>query len=119
MEAFMARIFRRIGLAALAFALTGCVSQDQYSALKLEIDRFARILNSPGASQYELLVAGHTDSAPVHNPVTIQNGHKDNWYLSSHRAITVGSEMIKTGVNAARLGVVGYADQHPIASNSS
>jgi len=247
MEAFMARTFRRIGLAALAFALTGCVSQDQYSALKLErdriaeqlvsaqrdastsrsaadafkaqldqmaaggstsialvnnltaenatlkaqneelnrryqeamsrsatapaalppqltneltafanqnpdlvdfdsargivkfksdvvfnvgdasltakardvIDRFAKILNSSGASQYELLVAGHTDNAPVHNPVTIQNGHKDNWYLSSHRAISVGSEMIKTGVSPARLGVVGYADQHPIASNSS
>ena len=83
------------------------------------IDRFAKILASPSASQYELLVAGHTDNAPVHNPTTIQNGHTDNWYLSAHRAISVGSELIKNGVSSSRLGVVGYADQHPVASNAS
>lgn len=83
------------------------------------IDRFAKILNSQGASQYELLVAGHTDNQPVHNPATIQAGHKDNWYLSAHRAIAVGEELVKTGVNPARLGVVGYADQRPVASNAS
>jgi chemotaxis protein MotB len=83
------------------------------------IDRFAKILNSAGASQYELLVAGHTDNQPVHNPATIKAGHKDNWYLSSHRAISVSNELQKNGVNPARIGVVGYADQRPIASNSS
>jgi chemotaxis protein MotB len=83
------------------------------------IDRFAKILNSASASQYELMVAGHTDNAPVHNPATINAGHKDNWYLSSHRAISVSSELQKTGVSPSRIGVVGYADQHPIASNAS
>jgi flagellar motor protein MotB len=70
------------------------------------IDRFAKILNSAGASQYELLVAGHTDSTPVHNQATIAAGHKDNWYLSAHRAISVGNELMKNGVNSARIGVV-------------
>lgn len=83
------------------------------------IDRFAKILNSAGASHYELMVAGHTDNAPVHNQATINAGHKDNWYLSAHRAISVSSELQKTGVSSARIGVVGYADQHPIASNAS
>jgi chemotaxis protein MotB len=83
------------------------------------IDRFAKILNSNGASQYELMVAGHTDNQPVHNPATIKAGNKDNWYLSAHRAIVVGDELMKDGVNPARMGVVGYADQRPIASNSS
>jgi chemotaxis protein MotB len=83
------------------------------------IDRFAAILNSAAASQYELLVAGHTDNQPVHNPATINAGHKDNWYLSAHRAIAVSNELQRTGVNSARIGVVGYADQHPIASNAS
>jgi chemotaxis protein MotB len=83
------------------------------------IDRFSKILTSPVASQYELLVAGHTDNQPVHNPATIAKGHKDNWYLSSHRAIAVSNELMKTGVNSARVGVVGYADQRPVASNSS
>lgn len=83
------------------------------------IDRFAKILGGSGASGYELLIAGHTDNAPVHNSATILAGHKDNWYLSAHRAISVANELMKNGVNSARIGVVGYADQHPIASNSS
>jgi chemotaxis protein MotB len=83
------------------------------------ITRFAGILNSPEASGYELLVAGHTDSTPVMNPSTIQKGHKDNWYLSSHRAISVGSDLISNRVSAQRIGVVGYADQRPAASNAS
>src|SRR5947208_10698270 len=42
----MAPSLRWIGLAALGFTLTGCVSQDQYSALKLERDRIAEQLTS-------------------------------------------------------------------------
>lgn len=83
------------------------------------ITRFATILNSPAASSYELLVAGHTDNTPVVNPATISKGHKDNWYLSSHRAIAVGSDLIGNRVSAQRVGVVGYADQRPVASNNS
>src|SRR5438067_2178014 len=40
----MVRTFQWIGLAALGLVLTGCVSQDQYSALKLERDRIAEQL---------------------------------------------------------------------------
>jgi chemotaxis protein MotB len=83
------------------------------------ITRFSSILNSPAASGYELLVAGHTDSSPVMNSATIQKGHKDNWYLSSHRAISVGSALISDHVSAQRIGCVGYADQRPVASNAS
>ena len=83
------------------------------------IDRFAAILNSPAAAGYELLVAGHTDNTPVANPETIRKGHKDNWFLSAHRAISVARELMNKDVRASRLGVAGYADQHPVASNSS
>jgi chemotaxis protein MotB len=83
------------------------------------ISRFAAILNSAGADQYELLVAGHTDSTPVTNENTIKHGHFDNWYLSAHRAIAVGEELTKDGVSSKRMGVVGYADKRPIASNST
>jgi chemotaxis protein MotB len=83
------------------------------------ITRFASILNSGGASGYELLVAGHTDNTPVVNPATKQAGHKDNWYLSAHRAISVGEELITQRTNPQRIGVVGYADQRPIAPNAS
>lgn len=83
------------------------------------INRFASILNSPAAMGYELMVAGHTDNTRVVNSRTIQAGHKDNWYLSAHRAISVAQELISQGTGAQRLGVVGYADQRPIASNAS
>jgi chemotaxis protein MotB len=86
---------------------------------KEAIARFASILNSAGANSYELLVAGHTDNTPVSNPATKAAGHKDNWYLSAHRAITVGEELMSARVSAQRLGVVGYADQRPVAPNTS
>jgi chemotaxis protein MotB len=83
------------------------------------IGKFAAILNSPAAASYELLVAGHTDNAPVSNPRTISAGHKNNWYLSSHRAISVAEALISQKVGANRIGVLGYADQRPVASNAS
>ena len=83
------------------------------------IQRFAQILNSPDAAGYELLVAGHTDNQKVSNPATIKAGHLDNWYLSAHRAIAVGTELQRNRVNPERLGVVGYADQRPTASNAT
>ncbi len=89
------------------------------SRAKEVLTRFSTILNSPAAANYELLVAGHTDNAPVVNPETIRKGHKNNWYLSAHRAITVSEELVADGVSARRLGAVGYADQRPIAANSS
>jgi chemotaxis protein MotB len=83
------------------------------------IDRLAGILNGPAASQYELMVAGHTDNTPVSNPVTKKNGHHDNWYLSSHRAIEVSKELKSVGVQPNRLQVVGFADQKPVAPNDT
>ena len=86
---------------------------------KTAIATFAQILNSPAASGYELMVAGHTDNTNVINPVTLQAGHKNNWYLSAHRAIAVGGILMSQGVNGQRLAVTGCADQRPIASNAS
>jgi chemotaxis protein MotB len=86
---------------------------------KEAITKFAQILNSPAANGYELLVAGHTDNTRVVNPNTIKQGHLDNWYLSSHRAITVAAELRKDSINPQRLGCVGYADQRPVASNNT
>jgi chemotaxis protein MotB len=65
------------------------------------------------------MVVGHTDSQPVSNPATVKAGHLDNWYLSAHRAIAVSTELQKDRVGPQRLGVVGYADQRPVASNTT
>jgi chemotaxis protein MotB len=89
------------------------------SKAKEVLSRFASILNSAGADNYELLVAGHTDNKPVTSARTIKAGNFNNWYLSAHRAISVGQELIDHGVSSSRIGVVGYADKHPIASNTT
>jgi flagellar motor protein MotB len=83
------------------------------------LNRFASILNSSEAAGYELMVAGHTDNQRVTRQQTIDAGNFDNWYLSCHRAIAVAAELVKNGVSKSRLGVAGYADQQPIASNST
>jgi chemotaxis protein MotB len=83
------------------------------------IARFAQILNSPAASGYDLQIAGHTDSQNVRNEATKKAGHIDNWYLSAHRAISVKTALTSQSVNPQRVAVVGYADQHPAASNAT
>ncbi len=86
---------------------------------KQAIDRFATILNSPVARSYQLRIEGHTDNVKGFSANTIAKGHKDNWYLSSHRAISVAQGLMGQGIDAGRIGVLGYADQQPAASNAS
>lgn len=82
------------------------------------VRRFATILNQQ-ARGFEFIVAGHTDNVRVSNPETIRRGHKDNWYLSAHRAITVAQSLINANVTPNRMGVTGYAEQRPVAPNTS
>jgi chemotaxis protein MotB len=82
------------------------------------ISKFATILNSPAARNYELMICGHADNQPV-SAGTVSRGHKDNWYLSSHRALSVAGALQKQGVESKRIGAVGYGEYRPIASNDS
>jgi len=82
------------------------------------IRRFAAILNQQ-AKGFEFVVAGHTDNTRVQNPETIRKGHKDNWYLSAHRGITVAQALINENVSPSRMGITGFADQRPVAPNTS
>jgi len=84
---------------------------------KTVIAKFAEILNTAAAS-YDLMVVGHTDNTPVSRPET-KALHPDNWYLSAHRAIAVAADLVMNNVSKSRLGVAGYADQRPIASNAT
>jgi chemotaxis protein MotB len=107
------------GIVKFKTDFTFALGSDQVTPKAKEaIGRFAQILNSEAAKGYELMVAGHTDNTPVSNPAT-KARHPDNWYLSSHRAISVGDELIKHQVGPQRIAVVGYGDQRPIASNTT
>jgi len=82
----------------------------------------------PGADQLLTEVAQLLNLDPTH-PITVE-GHTDNqpiataqfpsnWELSTARATNVVRFLISRGVNRYRLGAVGYADLHPIASNAT
>jgi chemotaxis protein MotB len=83
------------------------------------IAKLSKILNDKTVAEYELLIAGHTDSMQIHRAETIKAGHRDNWYLSAHRAIAVGKALQKNSIGAFRMAMVGYADQRPVASNAT
>jgi chemotaxis protein MotB len=82
------------------------------------IERFSKILNSPSAAGYELMVCGHADNQKVSAP-TASRGHKDNWYLSAHRALSVAEALQKQGIAPKRIGAVGYGEYRPIADNGT
>jgi chemotaxis protein MotB len=60
-------------------------------------------------------VAGHTDNVPIKS-----HRFKDNWELSSARALEVVHLMIaQGGMDAKTLSAAGYADQLPVAPNDT
>jgi len=59
-------------------------------------------------------VVGHTDSDPIR-----KSKWKDNWQLSSERALTVLRYMTKQGVEADRIRAVGAGQSRPVASNAT
>lgn len=60
-----------------------------------------------------LTVEGHTDNVPI-------RGHfPSNWELSTARSTTVLRYLLAHGVQSSRVSAAGYADQRPLASNTS
>lgn len=63
---------------------------------------------------HPVAVEGNTDNIPIHT-----GAFPSNWQLSTARASTVVQFLISAGVAPSRLSAIGYAEQHPIASNST
>jgi len=99
----------------LVFALGSDVVRDD---AKNSLRSFAQIMSSPAASNFEVLVVGHTDDRPVSRPQTKQL-HPTNWHLSTHRSIAVSRELQRDGVPSTNIGVVGYGEYRPVASNAT
>ena len=59
-------------------------------------------------------VEGYTDDVPIN---TLK--FPSNWELSSSRATSVVRELIKEGIDPARLSAIGYGEYHPIADNKT
>ena len=76
------------------------------------LDQVAQLLNLD--KSHPITVEGDTDNQPISSAQ-----FPSNWELSTARATTVVRFLISQGVSAYRLGAVGYADLHPIASNAT
>jgi len=59
-------------------------------------------------------VVGHTDSDPIK-----KSKWKDNWELSSQRALSVTRYLIERGIPKDNIRAVGCGEARPIASNST
>ncbi|MBE3610561.1 flagellar motor protein MotB [Campylobacter californiensis] len=66
-------------------------------------------------SEVNTNIIGHTDDQKP----DIDSIYKDNWQLSSARAITVAQELINNGVDAKKLIASARASYNPFASNDS
>jgi chemotaxis protein MotB len=63
---------------------------------------------------HPIAVEGNTDNVPISG-----GAFPSNWELSTARASSVVRFLIAKGVDPQRLSAVGYAEQHPIATNST
>jgi chemotaxis protein MotB len=62
----------------------------------------------------DLMIAGHTDTVPINT-----RRYKNNWELSTQRAVVVVGYMIEKGFPANHLSAAGYGEFDPIADNAT
>jgi len=78
-------------------------------------DAFRRVAQILQEHPYGVRIEGHTDTVPIH---TAQ--FASNWELSTARATELVKLLIEQhGIAAERLSAAGYAEFHPVASNST
>jgi chemotaxis protein MotB len=95
-------------------------SVDIGSKGQLEMVRLASTLmeiekSLPTDIDWILQIEGHTDNLPVKNGQI----YKDNWELSTKRALSVLRYLIKQGIKPSRLSASGYGSFQPIDKNKS
>ena len=88
------------------------VREDAKSTLR----SFAGVINTVEASNFDIVVAGHTDDDPI---IHARAKHPTNWHLSSHRAIAVARQLLEAQINPTRLAVVGYGEHRAFVPNTS
>jgi chemotaxis protein MotB len=98
--------------ADISFKNGSAIIENQDSILFLK--RLALIIKTL-PNDVEVQVRGFTDNVPPpRNSI-----YQDNWELSTARAVSVVKELIKIGVNPARLGAVGYSEYRPVTTNAT
>ena len=105
----------RIGIrGSVLFALNSAELRDEGAQVLRDI---AGPLETYLAERGELvMVSGFTDDLAIHGGA---GGFRDNWELSTQRALTVTRALEGDGVPRAWLFAAGFGDSHPIAPNTN
>ena len=87
---------------------------------KIELKKFAEILlnldkDIPKDSNWILQIEGHTDNLPVRKGQI----YKDNWELSTKRALSVLRYFINQGLDPKKLFASGYGSFQPIDNTNT
>ncbi len=78
------------------------------------LDKVARVLqeNVPDLS---IGIEGHTDNQPIHH-----SGWKDNWELSTARALSVLRYLVdQKSISPERVSAIGYGEFRPVSTNAT
>ena len=78
------------------------------------IKSLCTILNSKEATEFDVIIAGHTDDQPIR---FARANHPTNWHLSVHRAISVLNIMSASNVTQRRMSVRGFGELRPFVPN--
>jgi chemotaxis protein MotB len=65
------------------------------------------------------MVAGHTDNMPIDPRAVPPSPFKNNFELSTARALTVAQHLVASGMSPARLVAAGYGEHEPVRPNSN
>jgi chemotaxis protein MotB len=82
------------------------------------IKSLAGIMNSDAAKDFDVLVAGHTDDIRISKPATLAK-HKDNWYLSAHRGLSVVELLVADGLAPERVSARAFGEFRPLEPNAA
>lgn len=66
-------------------------------------------------NEMDIMVKGYTDNSHLGK----NSPYKDNWDLSTSRAVSVLRELLNDGVQPDRISAAGYAEFSPIATNAT
>lgn len=85
---------------------------------KQALNALSQVLNSGAASQYDIIVEGHTDSQRIAN-IETKNKFGTNRGLSTSRANSVIDVIASMGVAQNRLMAAGWGEYRPTVANSA
>jgi chemotaxis protein MotB len=115
------RVWYDRGRGALSFAndrLFDTGSDRVRADAEATLGELAGIAALTGADEFEIIIVGHTDDAPISSPETLRN-HPSNWHLSVHRAIAVKNVLVSAGLAESRVGVMGYGSFRPVGADKA